>query len=387
MIPSFLTILPNKLLKNRFLQHLVFWISYLVIYTYNFGKPGAYSHELLITLLFIPCHLLFTYTQLYWAVPKFLLKGRIIMYIIVTIIITRACIALMWIIDVKLIFPINGVFPELKIGWDLLWKISPAIFKSIFSLYMIGGIAVAIKLVKQWYQMKNTQQQLEKEKLHSELQLLKAQVHPHFLFNTLNNLYSHTLEGSRRAPEIVLKLSNLLRYMLYECNADEVLLEKEIEVMKDYIELEQLRYDDRLEVSVNITGETKNRMIAPLLLLPFLENSFKHGTSEQIDQCWITMDLYIEGSQLKCKLINSKSASEKSGDYIGGIGLQNVQKRLELIYKDQFNLKMIAEEEVFIVSLTVELHDDKVFTDKNLLLSSSAGSIIKNHEATMSFGG
>ena len=142
--------------------------------------------------------------------------------------------------------------------------------------------------------------------------------------------------------------------MLYECNTDKVPLEKEIEIINNYIKLEKMRYGDRLDISVNYTGEIKNKMIAPLLLLPFLENSFKHGTSEQIEQCWISLDLNITGNIMSLKLINSRYLSNATT--AGGIGLENVKKRLDLLYSGAYSLKIIPDEETFTVSLIIELN-------------------------------
>ncbi|WP_332369013.1 histidine kinase [Spirosoma telluris] len=182
----------------------------------------------------------------------------------------------------------------------------------------IGGFAAAIKLVKIWYLKQQAYEQIDKEKLQAELQLLKSQVHPHFLFNTLNNLYALTLHKSDHSPAVVLKLSELLSYMLYECNASEVPLQKEIAFMRNYIGLEQLRYGDRLDMSVTISGDYPTKLIAPLLLVPFLENAFKHGTSEQLEQAWMHIDLSVQGNQLKFKVINSREPSAHKDTYIGG---------------------------------------------------------------------
>ena len=197
--------------------------------------------------------------------------------------------------------------------------------------------------------------QTEKEKLTAELQLLKAQVHPHFLFNTLNNLYALTLRKSDGAPEMVLKLSGLLSYMLYECNATEVPLEKEIRMLENYVDLEKLRYGSRLDVSLNFTGDIRGKTITPLLLIPFVENAFKHGSSEQLEQAWISLDLAVEGNRMSFKLVNSKDANESPGGGAGGIGLVNVRKRLELIHANNYELKITPQEETFLVYLSLEL--------------------------------
>jgi LytS/YehU family sensor histidine kinase len=129
---------------------------------------------------------------------------------------------------------------------------------------------------------------------------------------------------------LILKLSSLLSYILYECKAEQVLLEKEIEVMKDYIDLEKERYGNKIEISVSIEGDIKDKYIAPLLLLPFLENAFKHGTSEQLEKPWLSMDIAVKGNTMKCKIANSKN--EFVPDRQNGIGIENVKKRLRFLY-------------------------------------------------------
>ncbi len=234
-----------------------------------------------------------------------------------------------------------------------------------------GGFAAAIKLMKYFYLKQKDNQQLLQEKLKAELQLLKSQIHPHFLFNTLNNLYSLTLTKSDQAPEIVLKLSGLLRYMLYECNTPSVPLDREIAMLQNYIELEKLRYGDYLDTSINIRGEYAHKQIAPLLLLPFIENSFKHGASELLDQAWISLDMVVKADTLKFKLINSQPEAQiphtQQSNHSAGIGLTNVKKRLDLLYPDLYDLKITSEEGTFIVNLSLQLESLSV-SDKARLM-------------------
>jgi LytS/YehU family sensor histidine kinase len=215
-----------------------------------------------------------------------------------------------------------------------------------------------IVLFRYWVKKQQEWAQAEKEKTTAELQLLKAQVHPHFLFNTLNNIYSFSLENSKKTPGMILKLSSLLSYMLYECKADLVSLEKELEVMKNYIDLEKERYGDNIEISLNVEGDIQNKQIAPLLLLPFLENAFKHGTSEQLEKPWLSMDVIVKDQMLKCKIVNSKNEfvplSEK------GIGIDNIKKRLQFLYPGKHELKINDEGDFFVVSLLVELVNNKL---------------------------
>ncbi len=230
--------------------------------------------------------------------------------------------------------------------------------KSTTKIYPVLVLAIVIKWFKYWYKEQKSNQLLVEEKLKAELNFLKAQVHPHFLFNTLNNLYALTLKQSKDAPEVVLKLSDLLNYMLYECTADEVLIEKEIKLLKDYISLEKIRYGNRLNISFNVLGESAGKRVAPLMLLPFVENSFKHGVSEEMNEAWVSIDLELKQSGLTLKVENSKSKDDEKEDqfnYKQGIGLKNVQRRLELLYPEKHKLEMHDSIDSFLVVLSIDL--------------------------------
>jgi sensor histidine kinase YesM len=217
-------------------------------------------------------------------------------------------------------------------------------------------MAASLNVFRHHYQHEQANQQLARETLSIELQLLKAQVQPHFLFNTLNNIYSLTLLESERAGEIVRKLSALLSYMFGDCDRPEVALSKEIELLKNYTELEQLRYGRRLKVVLNIHGELTGIKIAPLLLIPFVENAFKHGASEQTDQAEIAIHVYVNDNQLAFRIENSKAAIASNAQINqGGLGLQNVRKRLNLLYPGRHTLSTHAEASRFIVDLTIQL--------------------------------
>jgi len=243
------------------------------------------------------------------------------------------------------------------IGFDRIVN-NPWASGSYLKMTTTAGLACMIVLFRYWVKKQQEWTQAEKEKTTAELQLLKAQVHPHFLFNTLNNIYSFSLENSKKTPGMILKLSSLLSYMLYECKADLVSLEKELEVMKNYIDLEKERYGDNIEISLNVEGDVQNKQIAPLLLLPFLENAFKHGTSEQLEKPWLSMDVIVKDHKLKCKIVNSKNEfvalSEK------GIGIDNIKKRLSFLYPDKHELKIKDEGDFFVVSLLIELMNNNL---------------------------
>jgi LytS/YehU family sensor histidine kinase len=221
------------------------------------------------------------------------------------------------------------------------------------AIYPVTFVAVAIKLLKFWYANQQAQQVLTQEKLQAELRFLKTQIHPHFLFNTLNNLYALTLKRSNRAPEMVLKLSELINYMLYECTSDEVLLDKEIKFIRNYGDIEKMRYGDKLDIDIRVTGDAKDRPIAPLVLLPFVENCFKHGASEELQQSWVKVTIDVQPHVTIVKVENNK-ASENGLKKKEGIGIQNVKRRLDLLYPNRHELKIINGAETFLVILTIQ---------------------------------
>jgi LytS/YehU family sensor histidine kinase len=230
--------------------------------------------------------------------------------------------------------------------------------RNVLPFLHVGGFAVSIKLLQYWYIQRKQTLEAERQKTIVELQLLKAQLHPHFLFNTLNNLYAHSLEASPRCPEIVMKLSELLRFMIYESNTPKMPLTKEIQALQSYITLEELRYGDRIDISVTIEGDVEKYQIAPFLLLPFLENAFKHGTSKQLEKCWLSLSLSMEGSLMYFKLVNSVDrGKDEELTKPGGLGLMNVKKRLELLYKNKYKFETKRLEDVFVVDLEVTLEE------------------------------
>jgi len=235
----------------------------------------------------------------------------------------------------------------------------------VFNYPTVVGFALAIKLLKRWYLKQKETEQLVREKINAELQLLKAQVHPHFLFNTLNNIYSFILSGSDKAPEIIKKLSSLLHYIINDCNRQLVPLDKELSMIQDYIALEQIRYGDRLNLSLHIEGTAKDKTISPLMLIPFVENSFKHGTSRMLTHPWVRLDIHIEKDFLEFKLTNNKPQHSIESPGKKGIGLKNVKHRLQLLYPETHSLNIIENEMSFEVFMRIALHtsQDKTIED------------------------
>ncbi|HEX7845308.1 MAG TPA: histidine kinase, partial [Chitinophagaceae bacterium] len=213
--------------------------------------------------------------------------------------------------------------------------------------------------VKRWWLKQKQTEQLAREKTNAELQLLKAQVHPHFLFNTLNNIYSFMLSGSAKAPEMIKKLSGLLHYILNECNQAVVPLEKEIKMLEDYMALEKIRYAEHMQLTIDIKGDYNDKMIVPLLLIPFVENSFKHGASKMITQPFVKLSINIENDRLYFIVTNNKPSANEMESSKGNIGLKNVKKRLELLYPGTHELNIVTEPGVYAVQLNLQLQDIK----------------------------
>lgn len=339
----------------RVVWHLVFWVVFISFFALVYGSfNDDYGKQYLALLTDAVVQAPAVYFSLYVLMPKFLFRDRYAQFIAALVVVILVFSTLIWFAYVFVQAP--AFWPEYTYEGPL-FNVSK-ILKYTTKIYPILVLSIVIKWFKYWFVQQKANQQLVKEKLTAELNFLKAQVHPHFLFNTLNNLYALTLRQSPEAPEVVLKLSALLDYMLYECNADRVPLEREIKLVKDYIALEQIRYGDRLNVTFNISGEVKGHRMAPLMILPFVENSFKHGVSEELDDSWVSIDLEGKEHVLIVKVENSKSKSEEVDDqlqYKKGIGLKNVKRRLELLYPDTHELNTYDAEGSFLVVLKLDL--------------------------------
>jgi hypothetical protein len=332
--------------KYRMLRHVLFWLLWLFGWTCFLSVIwSAFTDSFIRIGLWIPVFIIFSYPVSYIAIPKLLLKGKYLVFLGLLIF----WLAVGWFLSVYFLRYISA--PALALmnmpqGDEYAWQ-------CFLCVLTTAACFSSLSLGKQWLLKQREFLRAQQEKITAELQLLKAQVHPHFLFNTLNNIYSFSLDRSPKTPELILKLSSLLSYMLYDCKAEQVRLEKEVEIMKDYIDLEKERYGNTLEISWTVEGSIRDNFISPLLMLPFLENAFKHGASEQIEKPWIGVDISVENNILKLKIANSKNEYISHGN--NGIGINNVKKRLEFLYPEKYELKINDEGDFFAVSLMVKL--------------------------------
>jgi hypothetical protein len=298
-------------------------------------------------------HSVFAYLLAYWVLPRFFYKKRFGLLVV-------AFVGIVLLSGVGSYVAGEFIGRPLRTALGFPYRDSNfwyGLLAGVRGGMTVGGLFLAIVIAKNLFRQQELLLKTQREKLAAELEALKAQVHPHFLFNTLNNLYALTRRQAPEAPNVVLRLSNLLSYVLYECNAPEVPLNQEIQFLKNYVALEQLRYGDRLDVSLNFTGDIHGQKIAPLLLIPFLENAFKHGTSEQLDQSWISLNLAVNDHTLTFQLLNSRDPDGDETHLLGGIGLQNVRKRLDLLYPDRHDLRVQADADTFMVTLKLELSE------------------------------
>jgi Histidine kinase len=360
-------------MNKRALTHIVFWLVVISVLTifYGTGLPN-YGIGFNIIMMLLPVHVLYFYTVAYRVLPKFLYRRKYGKLLLSLLCCTFVFAFIYRVIEICFADPyLYHIL--VKENPDFKWKkLNGTFWQQLTNpIYIINAleqsnfvflVAIALKFIKMW---------IEKRQLtvQAELSALKSQIHPHFLFNTLNNLYALTLHQSPQSPTIVLGLSDILRYMLYECNTDNVLLSRDVAVMQHYVALEKLRYEERLDLNFSITGDISSQKIPPLLMLPLIENAFKHGTSETIEEAWINIDLFLKNNQLKFKISNSKPIddSNKVKKAGGQIGLNNVKKRLELLFPYAHHLQVFNEEEMFVVILDIDLKQNIVsHENKNL---------------------
>jgi len=233
------------------------------------------------------------------------------------------------------------------------------IVEMMFGEFYVITFVTAIKITLDFLKEHKRVTDLEKALLETELLFLKTQISPHFFFNTLNNIYSLAVEQSKKTPKIILKLSELMRYLLYETKSKKQPLEKEILCIQNYLDLERVRHNDELEIEMSISGDIEDKEIAPIILLTFIENAFKHGVHKNIGEVKITIDLSIKKDFLYFTISNPMPLKTKHKDSFSissGIGLENVKKRLALGYhKNDYKLSFRNTKDLFVVKLKIRV--------------------------------
>ncbi|SDH07525.1 GHKL domain-containing protein [Chitinophaga filiformis] len=351
----------NWLLRYK-LHHIPFWALYhFTWWTVALGNPMKafaaifFTASILKFLFYVIFQALAVYFNLYYLIPKYLEKGRFTQYM-VFLLLTTIGVSVLIIPGYYLSAYLAGQTMQEAYGpnGDCFYGY---LGTSLPSTLAAMTLAMSIKLGKNWLQTQRKQQLLEKEKLETELNFLKHQFNPHFLFNTINSIFFLIHKNPDMASASLAKFSELLRYQLYECNDKQILLSREISYMENSIELERLRQNDNVEVTLDIDQENSSQWgIAPFILMTFVENAFKHVSKHADKPNWIRMHLEQEGERLYFTVSNSTS-DMASNDIVhyGGIGLKNVQRRLDLIYPGQYSLDIQHHNDRFDVSLQLHL--------------------------------
>jgi two-component system, LytTR family, sensor kinase len=360
----------GKLNFHRIGYHVIFWLAYLPLNaTITNLVSGASVYENLQNamrgeLSTLPVKMAVVYFIFYVILPRFLQQRKAVwlgMSIFFTLIIGSL---LYRAFDGYVYLPLFE--PELA-GRIPVFSFENFIL-ALFDLFVSSTPAVAIKLIRTQFKSMEYQQQLIQEKLQSELDFLRAQTNPHFLFNTLNNLYGLARKKSDKAPDAIMMLSKILRFMLYDCRAHRIPVTNEAKVIRDYIELEKLRYNDRLKIDYEEDLDAPNALIAPLLLLPFVENSFKHGAHSSTDNASIQIKLTVKNNVLDFSVHNTFDESKSNGHAkngngqanIGGIGMSNEKRQLDLIYPNRHALDIGEEEGWYRANLHIELGENTI---------------------------
>lgn len=349
-------------------RHLVFWLGwgfYFSITRYlnpvvfmTTGRFPDFWKSVVETFFFLLPQTFIVYPALYYILPKFVFNHKYAK-------------AFFWFVIFYLVALLVHAIVLIYIPWDKLSWISTAklflttnTFEQKLFMAYLGSIqgsitalalAISFKMFKHYYLKNLRNQQLQQENSDAQLRLLMAQVQPHFMFNTLNNIYSQAQEESPKSATMIMELSHILRYILDEGKKNRVPLENELEMIVDYINLEKIRYDDKLDLHYSFPVNATDKEIAPLLILPLVENCFKHGASKMIKKPWINIKSELIDNRFNITLMNGKKDIPSSKNVRSGTGLENVKRRLELIYPNRYNLVVNDEVDAFVVRLELEL--------------------------------
>ncbi len=320
---------------SRFAWHVLFWIAILIYHTFYRGRfDEHYMLRALGYLASIPFDMIATYFSLYYLLPKFLMKQKYFKFFLYFILTTIPILYCEYLIFYYFQYPLRN--PDKDIVFNFF---NQSLILSLFvSVYSVTISAISIKLLKAWYASQQEKKDLLNQSLISELALLRSQVNPHFLFNTLNNIDSLVMRDPDRASNAIIKLSEIMRYMLYDSNTEFVPLDKELDYIESFIALQQLRLKNKAHTKFTVHGDPKGIMIPPMLFVSFVENAYKHG-SKQKNKPGVIISVNISGNTITFEVINSYSENTiQTKDETGGIGMQNVRRRLDLLYKDKHGL-------------------------------------------------
>lgn len=332
---------------TKVVSHSLFWGCFLILLVSMDASNRSLLFTFSIELVNVLFYAIVVYVNLIYLIPRYLSEKQFLQY----------CLLLLG--TVLLITPIKMVTLYFLFSYfpDAQAQIVNQQYVFFVSAFIIAGGSTIFKIVSDWIKYQRDRKELQTQTMQSELRFLKSQINPHFLFNTLNNLYALTLKKSDKAPEIVIKLSEMMRYMLYECNEKKVLLSKEIHYIRNYLDLERLRQGKNVEITFDVQGNVNDQKIAPLMFIPFLENSFKHGLNNTISQGFVHINIDVKYQHIHLFIENSKAETLPLQTHrrSGGIGLVNVRRRLSILYPNQHELKISDSPKTYGVDLIIDL--------------------------------
>lgn len=329
------------------LIHVLFWLGFLVMPFFFANIPynnAVLWYKLILSTGFLAA---FFYLNTMVFIPKLLGKKKVHLYILSIIATTAAIVYLR-------IFMEQQFNPEM---FDRPWFKDKVITDSIFSSLIVLTIGGGLKITKEWFRNEQMKKEVESEKLQAELALMKSQINPHFLFNTLNNIRSLVRKNSQKSDAAIVKLSQLMRYMLDDAASENVPLEKEIEYLQNYIDLQRLRLSERVDIQFEIVRNSPGYPIPPMLFIPFVENAFKHGVS-YIDDSKVDIKLVVNADSLIFSVYNSLSIRKEEHKISregGGFGLKNIKSRLDILYPKQHDLTIVSEDGLYKVDLYIKI--------------------------------
>ncbi|NEU08623.1 histidine kinase [Flavihumibacter sp. R14] len=334
--------------NRRLLLNLGYWVIVTIVFlferSYLIRKAGL-PYFMACTVVRVALLVGISYLNSYVLMPAYLARKKYLTYFALVNLLIITYIAIQSLYDYFLFgFVIGSKSDNLYVA---------LLINSLNTVWYLV-LSVLLKLSIDWYEQNRALQQTRIEKLQAEINYLRAQVNPHFLFNVLNSLYSLTMKKSDLAPSVVLKLSDMMEYMLYESDETFVSLEKEISYLKNYLELEKMRQGNEAQIDLDIRGEAAGKQIAPFMLLPLAENAFKHGVSKTLKDAWLGITINIEKTTLYFTIENNRLHFHDAGKK-NGIGLSNLKKRLDLLYPGRHTLEVTEANERFKVHLSIEM--------------------------------
>lgn len=338
--------IDKGLIARRRYFYAAYWVMVTLIFiydrTYLIQKAGLPNFFICVVVR-VSLLIALAWANIHWLIPRYLLRGRYGGYFVWVFLLLLGYLLVQSFYDFYLFGYVLGPSRYASLSTSLIYNFTHT------SLYLL--LTVALKFSMDWYEQKKLLQEIQVEKLQAEVNYLRSQVNPHFLFNALNNLYALTLKKSDEAPEVVLKLAELMEYMLYESEDARVPLEKEINYLNNYLELEKIRQGNNADIRLTVTGNMDKCWIPPFLILPLVENAFKHGVNRAVRNAYLFISVNI-AEDLEIRIENNKS-NNQGPEHNGGIGLLNLRRRLELLYPGKYILETVDGPDKYQVYLKI----------------------------------